>query len=170
MKKLFIILCAVSIISTLSFVVFAHPGKTDSSGGHFDSSTGDYHYHHGYPAHQHYDKDGDGIADCMYSFDDQTDHSPGNASQASTTPKKYPDVEIEQPNIPPSNKTDAFWGDTLLEIIISIIFGILLLGFVLSVFSRKAAELCLTLFYLLFSATIFIYLIIFIVKKIIGLS
>lgn len=31
----------------------AHPGHTDAAGGHWDSSTGEYHYHHGYPAHQH---------------------------------------------------------------------------------------------------------------------
>ena len=29
-------------------VVFAHPGKTDADGGHYNRSTGEYHYHHGY--------------------------------------------------------------------------------------------------------------------------
>lgn len=33
----------------------AHSGGTDSSGGHTDHSTGEYHYHHGYSAHQHID-------------------------------------------------------------------------------------------------------------------
>lgn len=33
----------------------AHSGDTDSSGGHYNRSTGEYHYHHGYPAHQHID-------------------------------------------------------------------------------------------------------------------
>lgn len=32
---------------------FAHGGDTDSKGGHYDRSTGLYHYHHGYSAHQH---------------------------------------------------------------------------------------------------------------------
>mgnify|MGYP000117353611 CR=1 FL=1 len=32
---------------------FSHPGRTDSKGGHYDRSNGSYHYHHGYPAHQH---------------------------------------------------------------------------------------------------------------------
>lgn len=32
---------------------FAHSGGTDSKGGHYDRSTGQYHYHHGYEAHQH---------------------------------------------------------------------------------------------------------------------
>ncbi len=50
-------------------IVFAHPGRTDSSGGHWDHSTGEYHYHHGYPAHQHVDDV------CPYDFDDQTNHN-----------------------------------------------------------------------------------------------
>ena len=37
----------------LSTVAFAHSGRTDSKGGYYDHSTGEYHYHHGHPAHQH---------------------------------------------------------------------------------------------------------------------
>lgn len=47
---------------------YAHSGDTDSRGGHYDHSTGGYHYHHGYPAHQHEDLDGDGDIDCPYNF------------------------------------------------------------------------------------------------------
>lgn len=46
----------------------AHSGRTDSQGGHYDRSTGEYHWHHGMSAHQHYDMDGDGILDCPYTF------------------------------------------------------------------------------------------------------
>lgn len=57
MKKVFkislILMSIVIIILGSCVAVFAHPGKTDSNGGHFDRSTGEYHYHHGYPAHQH---------------------------------------------------------------------------------------------------------------------
>ena len=54
MKKfLSLVITILFIFSLCSFVVFAHSGRTDSNGGHFDSSTGEYHYHHGYPAHQH---------------------------------------------------------------------------------------------------------------------
>ena len=42
-----------SFIFIAPIVSFAHSGKTDSNGGHYDSSTGEYHYHHGYSAHQH---------------------------------------------------------------------------------------------------------------------
>ena len=43
--------------------IFAHSGGTDSDGGHFNHSTGDYHYHHGYPPHSH--ENG-----CPYDYDD----------------------------------------------------------------------------------------------------
>lgn len=36
-----------------STVAFAHPGGTDKYGGHTESATGQYHYHHGHEAHQH---------------------------------------------------------------------------------------------------------------------
>ena len=35
------------------FSAYAHSGGTDSKGGHYNRSTGEYHYHHGYSAHQH---------------------------------------------------------------------------------------------------------------------
>lgn len=45
LSTLLLILCTASS--------FSHPGRTDSKGGHYDNSDGSYHYHHGYPAHQH---------------------------------------------------------------------------------------------------------------------
>ena len=59
--------------------VLAHGGRTDASGGHTDRSTGEYHYHHGYSAHQH----PNGV--CPYNFDDQTNHSSGTASGNSSS-------------------------------------------------------------------------------------
>lgn len=55
--------------------MFAHSGRTDSSGGH-NSPTG-YHYHHGYPPHQH---DG-GV--CPYDYDDRTGWNSGSSSGGS---------------------------------------------------------------------------------------
>jgi hypothetical protein len=42
-------------ILALSVTASAHPGRTDSDGGHYNRDTGDYHYHHGYPEHYHND-------------------------------------------------------------------------------------------------------------------
>jgi hypothetical protein len=68
-------LLALALCLNLSVVASAHPGKTDSNGGHTNHNTGEYHYHHGYSAHQHSDLDGDGDLDCPYQFDDKTDSS-----------------------------------------------------------------------------------------------
>lgn len=48
-----LLLCVVCVIA-LPLVSFAHSGGTDSSGGHYDHKTGEYHYHHGMPAHSHW--------------------------------------------------------------------------------------------------------------------
>ena len=54
------------LLPLLALAVFSHPGRTDSSGGHYNRSTGEYHYHHGHPAHQHIN----GV--CPYSSDAKT--------------------------------------------------------------------------------------------------
>lgn len=52
MRKKIASLALVSIL--FCFIsVSAHPGRTDANGGHYNRSTGEYHYHHGYPEHQH---------------------------------------------------------------------------------------------------------------------
>lgn len=91
--RLLKLLIAVSLCLILSVSVFAHPGGTDSSGGHYNRSTGEYHYHHGHSAHQHYDKDGDGILDCPYDFDDKTGSSSGSSSSSKSNTK--PTVETK---------------------------------------------------------------------------
>lgn len=65
------------LILLLSFVyVSAHSGRTDSNGGHYNRSTGEYHYHHGKSAHQHEDRDGDGYPEyCPYESEKSDDHS-----------------------------------------------------------------------------------------------
>ena len=50
----FIILSLICItLFSLFISAFAHSGGTDSNGGHYESATGTYHYHHGKPEHQH---------------------------------------------------------------------------------------------------------------------
>lgn len=63
----------------LLFPLFAsaHPGAVDAQGGHYDRSTGSYHFHHGYPAHQHVD------GTCPYDFDNKTGANSGGSSSGS---------------------------------------------------------------------------------------
>ena len=48
MSKKILLLFVILLLLSASF---AHSGRTDSKGGHYDRSTGEYHYHHGKPAH-----------------------------------------------------------------------------------------------------------------------
>lgn len=79
MKKLRIAVALLLAAMICCVAGFAHPGKTDANGGHWDRSTGTYHYHHGYPAHQHTN----GI--CPYDFDDQTGANSGSSSGTSNS-------------------------------------------------------------------------------------
>lgn len=68
--------------------ILAHPGGTDGAGGHRNRSTGEYHYHHGYSAHQHID------GECPYDFDDRTGLNSGSPSNddADSQPNKNNDT------------------------------------------------------------------------------
>ena len=52
-RSLALLLFLCVLLSALTSSVFAHSGRTDAYGGHTNHSTGEYHYHHGKPAHQH---------------------------------------------------------------------------------------------------------------------
>ena len=41
------------LVFFLCTISYAHPGGTDENGGHYVKETGEYHFHHGYEAHQH---------------------------------------------------------------------------------------------------------------------
>lgn len=68
MKKTLILLALAALILTLHIPVYAHPGRTDSKGGHMNHSTGEYHYHHGEEAHPHFDIDENGTVDCPLTY------------------------------------------------------------------------------------------------------
>ena len=77
MKQIAAVVIALLLCLSVSF---AHPGRTDSSGGHYNRSTGEYHYHHGYPAHQHVNNT------CPYGFDDRTGENSGSSTSSSREP------------------------------------------------------------------------------------
>ena len=75
----FVALFVLVILLCVVPVSYAHPGRTDSKGGHIDHSTGEYHYHHGYPAHSHDNG-------CPYEHKDKTGSSSGSTGPKSITP------------------------------------------------------------------------------------
>lgn len=93
MKRKLTIILVFMLTASLSAPAYAHSGKTDANGGHYDHSTGEYHYHHGYPAHQHTN----GI--CPYDFDDRTGWNSGSSSSSSDPPPRVSGSE------PSSGKT-----------------------------------------------------------------
>lgn len=100
MKRIAFLICfAVCLFSLIVAPVFAHPGRTDGKGGHTDSGTGEYHYHHGYSAHDHYDMDGDGIVDCPYDFDDKTNHDSVDCGYTSQTEEVKKETKEEKQEV-----------------------------------------------------------------------
>lgn len=99
MKKLVCFL-SIAVIMLVSVVTaFAHQGRTDSKGGHYDRDTGEYHYHHGYSAHQH-----DG-GTCPYDFDDAEENN-------------YKFYESSSKNN--HSQSDEEWDETVFWIIVAI--------------------------------------------------
>lgn len=96
MKK--IIIVAVVFLCCIS-VSFAHPGRTDSNGGHYNRSTGEYHYHHGYPEHQHVNNT------CPYDFDDRTGERSGSSTSSSREPPTISTRKV--PTISTGNSTQT---------------------------------------------------------------
>lgn len=119
-------------IFTLCFILFftisyAHPGKTDNNGGHYDKSIGEYHYHHGYPAHTMC-----GI-NCPYNNIDATNHNSSNSSNTSNY-KKSKTAETEN-----QDNQASFWDKFLVSVLLSYFtypFTALLTGWVLSKFKN----------------------------------
>lgn len=85
-------------------VCYAHSGRTDSKGGHYDRKNGGYHYHHGYPAHDHPD------GKCPYDFDDKTADKSSSSSNSKSAESKVP-----------KNKEGRFSNDGALSILMILV-------------------------------------------------
>ena len=106
MKNRLLPVILITLLLFLSATASAHPGRTDESGGHFVSDTGEYHYHHGYEAHQHSDIDGDGVLDCPYDFDDKTDSGSSGVSSG-----EYSHVLTVKPDVSEETTEESSDGD-----------------------------------------------------------
>lgn len=108
MKRLLAALFALLLCCT---VALAHPGDTDAAGGHYDRSTGEYHYHHGYKAHQHYN------GQCPYDFDDRTglDSRPSSGSSDCV---EMPVLRNAPDAIEPTKASSSTW-DELVSLVTS---------------------------------------------------
>ena len=116
MKFAFLVFTIV-LLNSFSVFSIAHGGRTDYKGGHSDG-LGGYHYHHGYPAHDHYDMDGDGTVDCPYNFDDKTNHENNNSGNNYTEGESIAGTDLGLP------QKLTFW-DVILMVLEVIGFSVL---------------------------------------------
>lgn len=107
MKYWFSSICICLVCLLFALPASAHPGRTDSNGGHHSGSS--YHYHHGYPAHQHTN----GI--CPYDFDDKTGDSSGSNNDSSSNDNIHLPSSSLGDNT--SASTKALWDDYIAPII-----------------------------------------------------
>lgn len=106
-KNKYVIMLCIVLIMFLSFTAYAHPGRTDEDGGHYNRSDGTYHYHHGYPEHQHIN------GECPYNFNDITNHNSVGISTTRSSASASTVIEIEKE----SN------GDGILKLLGFMFFG-----------------------------------------------
>ena len=111
MKKISLIMILTILCFTFSTVAFAHPGNTDSNGGHYGPDG--YHYHHGYPTHQHEN------GECPYDFDDKTGWNSGSSSSGSSHTSKTTSSNSVNTNTEAKNQSQF---DFILEIVLAFIF------------------------------------------------
>lgn len=107
MRKITLLISALLI---LCVTVSAHSGKTDANGGHYDHSTGEYHFHHGFPAHQHTG----GV--CPYDFVDQTDTGTSNSLKEDTGGS----IQVE--GAASESERDEGVGKVLLHWVLALVF------------------------------------------------
>lgn len=135
MKKTISFLLALILISSLMLVAYAHPGNADWRGGHIDHSTGGYHYHHGYSAHQHKDMDGDGILDCPYNFEKRENQSSGSSY------KSYRSLPSHTPAPTSKPLSFSYVADLIFSVLLA--FGgfyLIFVGPVISLIKKRRQE------------------------------
>lgn len=64
LRTITLVFVLILVLPCMFIDALAHPGRTDSDGGHYVGGTDEYHWHHGEAAHLHVDLDGDGDLDC----------------------------------------------------------------------------------------------------------
>ena len=79
MKKVITIIMIFTSLFLFSLQSFAHPGRTDSRGGHYDRSSGEYHYHNGeYAGREQSTKRSTTQTESIYNFDNASDVKDNN--------------------------------------------------------------------------------------------
>lgn len=91
MKNIVKIFSTVILVFMLSITAFAHPGRTDANGGHYDRKTGTYHYHNG-------GSSSSSSSSSSYNFNYDPPFTPPYKSYSSSTYSKSNNNSSSTPN------------------------------------------------------------------------
>ena len=138
MRRYFSFLVALFLF-TWPMLAFAHSGGTDSMGGHYDNSTGKYHFHHGHSAHQHEN------GRCPYDKSGRTDWPTAKPDRKTQTPKpysyssssRYSPIVTVRPTSIPKQESDGAESDGTLQSVGIACAGAAAGGIGVSVFRKK---------------------------------
>ena len=108
LKTFFILLL---LVFQFIVIVNAHPGRTDSNGGHYDRSTGEYHYHNGESA----GKNQTSKKDSEYNYSDKTNNS-----------SLFDGDLIREDELTEEQKRKRFLSELSSDIFVALFFGFLL--------------------------------------------
>lgn len=118
--KRFSLFC-IALVMLSAVVAFAHSGGTDYKGGHYVNGASEYHYHHGYPAHDHPN------GQCPYDFKDKSSSSGGSSSVSSSSV-----------SVAPSSPKQRLTIEEICWIVFSVIY--IFIGFVLFVRHKRSPD------------------------------
>ena len=125
-KRLVLILLPLII---LCCNVYAHPGRTDSSGGHTNHSTGEYHYHQGESAHQH----PNGVCPYDDRYSDYSSVEEGSKIQSLEEYCEENGIELSTKETDKSNENDS-----IIVMLLEIIGIIAVLKWLYNLFKKKS--------------------------------
>ncbi len=120
MIRRFCVWICVLILCAVPFAALAHSGGTDGAGGHYDHYTGEYHYHHGYPAHQHEN------GKCPYDYDNNVKRHNSTGTTKTTE----------------ATKTVPYIPSWIIFVIIVLSITILIMFLMIRFRNRTIADLC----------------------------
>lgn len=103
-KRLVWILIVVAlVVAALGVTALAHSGRTDANGGHWNHSTGEYHYHHGMSAHQH----PNGVCPYDDNATEDTNNTAGSADKQDDWGSRYLELRKERLQEEAKNNSSA---------------------------------------------------------------
>lgn len=132
------LLCFAAVLLILAApLALAHPGRTDSQGGHYNRSTGKYHFHHGMSAHDH---PGD-----VCPYDDEPVATPKPTKFASVYAYRSDQYAnalsvTVRPTAAPARK-EPFGKELRMKIIIALGTAVVILAFALVLCAKKLSSL-----------------------------